>query len=177
MEKYKLLTFSEDYADEHNVPALECMTEEQYQKWLLTPSGTLNPDYEANKLLEEDYEKQWKDFWQHLTDKGYTIESGGRTFANTQEIPKDDLETLAYEKKVRALERIRNNYKVHSNMYANLGNSGDGFGESYSTYYLMEEFVEHNLVTVTDVDKSFYDTFHKANLNRLSLCNVFRIQE
>jgi hypothetical protein len=33
-EKYYLLTFSEDYADEHDVPALACMTEIEYKKWL-----------------------------------------------------------------------------------------------------------------------------------------------
>lgn len=39
----------------------------------------------------------------------------------------------------------------------------------------MEEFVPE-YVKVTEVDKNFYDTFHKAGLARLSLCNVFEIE-
>jgi len=33
MKKYYLLTFNEDWADEHYVPALECFTEEDFNKW------------------------------------------------------------------------------------------------------------------------------------------------
>lgn len=36
MEKYYLLTFSENWADEHDVPALACMNENEYEKWLKT---------------------------------------------------------------------------------------------------------------------------------------------
>ena len=32
--KYYLLTFNENWADEHDVPALACFNEEQYQKAL-----------------------------------------------------------------------------------------------------------------------------------------------
>jgi hypothetical protein len=172
-ENYKLLVFNQDYADEHNVPALECMSEEEYQKWLVTPSGELNPSYEETKALQEEYEKEWADFWQHLKDKGYTYQGEG----NTSKIPKEDIETLAYEKRVRALSRVRDNFRVHSNMYAYLGNSGECFEEDYSNLYLMEDFVDDGLVKVTDVDKSFYDIFHRAKLNKLSLCNVFTIGE
>lgn len=33
MEKYYLLTFNEDWADEHYVPALACMNDKEYKKW------------------------------------------------------------------------------------------------------------------------------------------------
>lgn len=32
--KYYLLTFNQDWADEHDVPALACFTETQYNEWL-----------------------------------------------------------------------------------------------------------------------------------------------
>lgn len=53
--KCYLLVFDEDYADEHDVPALACMTEEEYDKWLETPSGKLNPNYgeELAKYLQD----------------------------------------------------------------------------------------------------------------------------
>lgn len=49
--KYYLLIFNDDYADEHNVPALEVMTQEEFDKWKETPSGVLNKNYE--KELQE----------------------------------------------------------------------------------------------------------------------------
>jgi len=61
-------------------------------------------------------------------------------------------------------------------MSAYLGNSCESFEESYSNYYLMKEFVENNIVNVLEVDKSFYDIFHKAKLSNLSLCNVFTMK-
>lgn len=55
---YKLLTFCEDWADEHNVPALACMTEEEYNTWLQTASGELNPNFDEE--LKEWYEENKK---------------------------------------------------------------------------------------------------------------------
>jgi hypothetical protein len=81
--KYYLLTFDEDYADEHNVPALDCFTEQQYNKWLKTPSGKINPAYKTQLIKHEEYEKAWKDFWALLNGS-----------ANTGKIPSTDLETL-----------------------------------------------------------------------------------
>ena len=58
--KYYLLTFNEDWADEHNVPALACFTEEQYNKWLERPSGKLNKNYDQEmedfNLQKEKYD-------------------------------------------------------------------------------------------------------------------------
>lgn len=47
---YYLLTFNDDYADEHNVPALECMTQDEYEKWLEEPCTKLNPNYEEELI-------------------------------------------------------------------------------------------------------------------------------
>lgn len=49
MQKYFLLVFNEDWADEHNVPAQACFTEAQYNKWLESPLARVNPKYEEQK--------------------------------------------------------------------------------------------------------------------------------
>ena len=172
MSKYKLLTFNEDYADEHNVPALCIMSEEDYEIWLKTPSGTLNPNYESEKKASDDYYLTSKTFWKTLEDKGYATNG----IANTTKIPKDDLETLQLEKEFRALQYPRRIKRVLSNMYAYLGNGGECFEEAYSDLYLMEEFVNKGIVKVTDVDESFAKVFNDNRLYDLSLCNVFEIE-
>lgn len=104
MTNYYLLTFNEDYADEHDVPALACFTQEQYDKWL----------------------------------------------KNKQEVS------------------------------AWLGNSGDGFLEDKFTKYENGEPTGEECeewVSVFEVDESFYNTFHKANLDSLSLCSIFENYE
>ena len=129
--KYYLLTFNQDWADEHNVPALACFTEEQYQQWLERPSGKLNKNYEQE--LEE---------WYNTNKVEY------RSIHNSPQ-------------------------KVSSYINAYLGNGGDCFGESFSDLYLMKEFVADDIVKVLEVDQLFFDYFHKAELDDLSLCNIF----
>ncbi len=176
-EKYYLLTFNDDYGDEHNVPALACMNEEEYKKWLETPSGDINKKYDESLKKFKEQEEDNKSFWKMLEDKGYTLNGSG----NTGCIPKTDLETLKLEKEYRERHSYHNRIeypnKVHSRMNAYLGNGGDCFEQNYSNYYLMKEFVDNKIVSVLEVDKSFYDVFHKAGLNHLSLCNVFTINE
>ena len=167
---YKLLTFNQDYADEHDVPALAVMTNEEYQKWLKVKSGKLNPKYEEHYARWKANDDLQKNFWKTLKDNGIT---------NTdKKIPWDrpDLKKL--------VEDYRTNYKymscpskVKSFLSASLGNGGDGFGEKYSNYYLMEEFVKAGVVKVLDVSEDFAKTFKKANLEDLSLCNIFNEDE
>lgn len=93
--KYYLMTFNEDWADEHDVPALECMDEELFEEWK----------------------------------------------------------------------------KCKHSVRAYLGNNSDYFCEDIQGQngaQLMESVVD-----VTEVNKSFYDTFHKAGLSGLSLSNIF----
>ncbi len=173
---YKLLVFNEDYADEHNIPALACFTEDGYQEWLKSPSGRKNKDYEKQLIAYEEAEEKDKQFWQTLEEKGYVLNG----HPNTSMIPKTDIETLELEKEYR----IRNDYrtrikyptKVSSWMRSWLGNGGECFEEAYNHLYLMKEFVEKGLVKVYDVDENFYNMFNKAELSRLSLCNVFEIE-
>lgn len=171
--KYKLLTFNEDYGDEHNVPALCVMSEEEFHIWCITPSGELNPEYEAQTQALADYELANKNFWKMLEDKGYVCNGRG----NTGAIPKSDLETLQLEKEYRALKRPRFVSRVFSRLCAYLGNGGECFEENYTHLYLMGEFVQAGIVKVTDVDEAFANTFNAAGLSSLSLCNIFEIDE
>lgn len=172
--KYYLLTFDDDYADEHNVPALACMTEEEYLKWRKTPSGKLNPKYEEQKVAYEANEKRSKDFWALLKKEGAVLNGS----PNTGAIPKDRPDLIAAEKDYRKnYSHLRHPKRVFSDMNAYLGNGGDSFDDGYTYYYLMEEFVDAGIVKVTEVDESFHATFHRANLASLSLCNVFTIDE
>lgn len=171
MVKYYLLTFDQDYADEHDVPAIECMTEEQYNKWLETPSGKLNPKYEELMVNYNNYQEAKKDLdlriRSSLGDRWVTVQF--------TQWPPDLLKDYNELHKTYGYNSSwpRHPQKVRSFLRANLGNSGDGFEENFQHLYLMREFVEQGIVKVFEVNEDFYNTFHKAELKRLSLCNVF----
>ena len=165
--KYYLLTFNEDWADEHNVPALDCKTEEEYNNWLKTPSGKLNDDFQNQKLKYEENENLNNVFWETL--KKENIE-------NTMLIPKDRIDLINLEKRYRSnYKYIKYPSRVNSHINAWLGNSGDSFEEQFNNLYLMEEFAAKGIVEVTEVNENFYDIFHRANLSNLSLCNIFEL--
>lgn len=70
MKKYFLLTFNEDWADEHNVPAIACFTEKQYNNWLKKEQETYahlgnGGDCFLEELDDEDVTGQY------LVDKDY----------------------------------------------------------------------------------------------------------
>lgn len=173
--KYYLLTFNDDWADEHNVPALQCFNEKDYNKWLSEPAGKLNPRYEEQKKQVEEIEAQWKKFWKDLEINGFVLNGS----ANSGVIPKGH--PLELEKK--RLDNLPRNYgrsirRVFSYMSVNLGNNGDGFGEGYSEYLWNREFTEgrYSPVTVKEVSEDFYKTFKRAKLADLSLCNIFEFK-
>lgn len=169
--KYYLLTFNEDYADEHDVPALSCMTEEDYNKWLETPSGELNPNYEL-EIEEFNNNKKITDAFNIKAKQILGDNWGSKQFTTW---PKDLFEE--YKKLPKNNQWDYPKKLKDSNLYASLGNSGDGFNESYMNHYLMKDFVDNNDVEVLEVTEDFYNIFHKAKLDNLSLCNVFKINE
>jgi hypothetical protein len=161
--KYYLLIFNEDYADEHNVPAIACMTEEKYQKWLKTPSGELNENYESEmKIYNEELEK-YNNLIKQYQDKGIYNKSWSKFTEEELEWGHENPLEFSYDEPK----------KVTSNLNARLGNNGDFFEEDYEHLYLMEEFVDANLVKVTEVNEDFYNTFNKVNLSQINLCNIF----
>lgn len=155
--KYYLLTFKEDWADEINVPALACFNETQYNKWLNSKFCSENPDYEEQLKLFEEYQQKYEKFyndWNNTPDK------------STPEAFKWYRENYPHE-------RVEKPIKFESNIHAYLGNSGDGFNESFSDFLYGKDFVENNIVEVTEVTEEFFNLFHKADLSSLSLCNIF----
>lgn len=165
MKTYKLLTFNDDYADEHDVPAVAVMTEKEFEKWCKTPSGKKNPAYDEKKAIYDANEQLSTDFWKGLKEAGIT---------NTSLIPKDRPDLIKLEQDYRKnYKYMRPPNKVKSYLSANLGNGGEGFEEGYSEYYLLEEFIAAGIVHVFDVTEEFAKTFLEADLEGLSLCNIF----
>lgn len=164
---YKLLKFNEDYADEHNVPALACMTNDDYIKWLMTPSGIPNENYEQELIEYNNKVDLYKQSLQKWRDRGvYYKNFDDFTLEDRQYIKENPLEYIS--------ERDRPK-KCKSYLQVYLGNGGDYFKESYEHLYLMSEFVEHGVVKVMNVSEEFFNTFQKARLSDLSLCNIFAI--
>lgn len=163
--KYYLLTFNQDWADEHNVPALACFTEEQYQQWLERPSGKLNENYEQELEEYNSQKEKYNTFVKGMQEMNIYTKS---PLAFTPE------EKEWYDTNKVEYRSVHNSpQKVSSYISAYLGNGGDCFEENFSDLYLMKEFVADGTVKVLEVDKSFFDYFHKAELNDLSLSNIF----
>lgn len=162
---YYLLTFNEDWADEHNVPALDCKTEEEYNKWLESPTGEVNDNYEEELKSYEQNLKASELFKKQLIEKGLW----SKPKINYTKEEKEWYE----ENKVPLVYVHSKPVKVHSNIYPFLGNGGDGFGANFSDCPYNKDLVEGNIVNVFLVNEDFYNIFHKAKLSNLSLSNIF----
>lgn len=161
---YKLLIYSEDFGDEFNVPSLNVMTEEEYNKWLETPIGVFNENY------EQDIEKynasvfKYEKFIKEVRDKNLWTKS-----------PKDYTEEEALWMKNNEVAypshnpptRIKSSYII-----AYLGNMSDYFDEQFLDYEYFKDLVEDSTVKVFDIDEAFYNNFKKFRLDYISLCNV-----
>jgi len=164
MKNY-LLTFCEDYADEHNVPALNIMNEEEYNAWREAEAGLLNPNFDELKKAYRANEKRSTDFWKLLKDEG---------IENTSLIPEDRQDLKDLEKEYRYnYKYLHHPKKVNSYIHAYLGNSGEGFEDQFSDFYLNQELIDAKIVEVFEVSDEFVKIFNEAKLDRLSLCNVF----
>lgn len=166
MDKYYLLTFNEDFADKFDVPALECMTEEEYNNWLLTHSGELNPNYIEEKENWDLQIKAYEHFKEEMEIKGLYNKSL-LDYTNIEKYWYDN-NKVDYPNIWRAPKKMKKSY-----LRVFLGNSSDNFEDHYLDLCLMEEFVEQGLVEVKEVNKNFYDIFKEVKLNNLSLCNIF----
>jgi hypothetical protein len=159
----KLLTFNENYGDEHNVPALACFTEQEYETWLETEMINPNPKYEiqnAEYLLKMEKYNKFKD---GLTERGlWNKRKDAYTDEERQWVEDNNCEYV-YERPKRG----------ESLLYAYLGNSGECFGESYTHCRYGKDFITNGYVKVFDVNQDFYQYFKLANLDSLSLCNIF----
>jgi hypothetical protein len=164
--KHYLLTFNCDWADEHDVPALACFDEADYNKWLKTKCGKLNPKYEEQLKAYQEWNIKRVNILNRCKEE-LGVNWGRVQF---KDWPLDLREKYA---EIVGKSLYEPSKLSHSYIYASLGNSGEGFGESFEGYYLMEELVEDKTVKVREVSEDFYNTFNSNNLSRLSLCNVF----
>lgn len=160
MNKYYLLVFNEDFADEHNVPALACMNEDDYQTWLQSSVSRPNAKYEeelaeynSDREKYENYLKEGKKIYDELGIKAYR----------------------EYLSKNYVSSVLRKPKKGYSLIYAHLGNNGGEFGEMFDDYITGKDLVDDNTVKVTEVPEIFYTIFHENKLHDLSLTNVFNI--
>ncbi len=160
---YKLLIFNQDWADEHNVPALACFTEIEFEDWKISRLGKENLNYETELLDHQKKVAAWNNFVKEIDKKGFT-----KGVPNTQEEKR-----WWKENRVEYVSEYDKPKKGTSYLTAYLGNNGDGFSEDYDNYLTGQDFLETNIVSVHDVSEDFYETFKKVGLNHLSLCNIF----
>lgn len=174
MNKFYLLTFNDDYGDEHNVPALACFDQATFDQWLNSSLGTPNPNYEtqhqnytayqqARNLLNEKIKSVLGDKWGSVQFQNWPAE----LLTEYNSLPQQ----FGYDKSyINPPQKLSN-----CNLSAWLGNGGDCFEENYMNYSNCQELISNKHVTVTEVEESFYTTFHKVNLDSLSLCNIFEL--
>ena len=160
---YKLLIFNEDWADEHDVPALAVMSDKEYEEWLETPSGRLNKKYDEQLKLCDQLEERKREIDTIIQKSGYWNKGIDKYPEDLKELWKEYCDIGYIDEPVR----------VYSYIQAHLGNGGDCFGEQFSGLYLMKEFVEEGIVRIFEVSKEFAEIFKEANLETLSLCNIF----
>ena len=160
MNKYYLLTFNENFADEHDVPALACMNEDNYQAWLKSLVSRPNPTYEQELLKYnsereryENYLKEGKKIHEELGIEAYRKYMSKNYVSSVLQKPK----------------------KGYSLIRAYLGNNSEGFNEMFTDYETGKDLVDDNTVKVTEVPEIFYTIFHENKLHSLSLANVFNI--
>lgn len=166
---YKLLKFCQDYADEFNVVALECFTQENFDKWCNKPMGKINENYDIEL---EEFNKAKEAY------NTFIVEIRKRNLHNKR------VDTFTPEEK-EWYDKNRKPYvldyhapiRVISNLNAYLGNYSDGFSKTYDNLETGYDFIKAGIVEVFDVDASFYNQFHKSNLSEISLCNVFDIDD
>jgi len=166
--KYYLCTFNPDYADEHNVPALACFTEEEYNVWLESPASKINKNYDEELKAFNNSVEKYDTFQKGLKARDlYTKPPANFT---PEEKAWCDANYAPY------MSSYGGPKKGDSYLRAWLGNSSDCFGESYDNYLFMKDFVADNTVQVTEVNESFYNFFHAVDMSGLSLCNIFECE-
>lgn len=160
MQKYFLLVFNEDWADEHNVPAQACFTEAQYDKWLESPLARVNPKYEEQKA-SFDIAVAAQNKYDDLLRANYNKKGS---------VPQSEINAA----RVPYVNSIHDKpKKAFSYISARLGNNGQDFGESFADLLTGEDFVKDGVVQAYEVPKEFFEVFKEVELSDLSLCNIF----
>lgn len=163
-----LLTFNENWADEFDVTALACMTEEEFKEWKNKNLGIINEDYDKEIKEYEVKLKKRTEFVEELKKRNLYYTSYNHFTENEKK--------WYQENKVPALN-YRPTKLAECFISTYLGNSGEGFEEPFMNYEKARDLLEASIVHVTVVDDNFKAVFDAANLSNLSLCNVFEIDE
>jgi len=158
-KKYYLLTFNQQH-----IPAQSCMNEEEYHNWLESESGELNMDYGIQLKEYEDWKIQKDKYNQGRVERGLDKK-------RTSQLTGEDVEWIDNN---RVSPYKNKPLKVQSYLESYYNES---LGYDYSDYYQMKEFVNNDIVKVDEVTEEFYEIFNKTNLQKLSLCNIFNINE
>ncbi len=160
--RYILLTFNQDHGDEHDVPALACMTDTVFEKWKETKISVENPNYLTEKFEHEEKLRKWEEFNNELNRRKALIGTWD-----------SDLIVWQKENHVSHVSRYDGPSKGRSKLRAYLGNNSNGFGESYEQYLRCRDLIDAGLIMYYEVTEEFHKMFHKADLSNLSMCNVF----
>lgn len=174
--KYYLLTFNQDYADEHNVPALACFNQETYQQWLNLPLGQINKDYDQQLANYNNYNQAKKDISAQLEA---IVPNWMRVSSPNEKLPKDLYDQyknlhLTFGYKSTYIQKPKILKKCY--LYASLGNGGECFDEDYMHYKNHQQLIDAGIVKVVEVAENFYTCFNNHGLSSLSLCNVFELE-
>lgn len=161
----KLLKFNEYYGDEHDVSALACFTDEEFDTWCHTSMGKLNPNYEFEIMKHNERVEKYDSFIKNLQEKG--LHTKPFSSYTPEEKKWYDINKIEY------ISRWDKPKKASSYLHAYLGNNGEGFSESYDEFLTGQDFIDAGIVTVFDVSEEFYNTFHETNLADISMCNIF----
>lgn len=179
--KYYLLKFQEDWADEFDISAIACFTEEEFEEW----KETLLID-----ITEEEVPK-YKEWRKRLKKADKELEKAEKehhkVWASRMDALKDhklvgkDAEWLKSHAKYEKAQDIYSDtldwMDADCILYTYLGNYGEGFfdidrgiyhGELYA-----KELIDSGLIYVEEVSEDFYRDFHKHALDSVSLCNIF----
>jgi hypothetical protein len=160
--KYFLVQSSIDYGDEFDVNSLNCLTEQEYLDLLDKPLGEKNEYYQDDlliwKIYEKDHAEYIKLYKERLWNKHYI------------DYTKEDYEwiTLNSPKEPEFPKRYNDIYIV-----AKLGSQSEEFEEIFNNYDNILDLIDTGLVKVHVVNEDFYNLFHKADLKKLSLTNIF----
>lgn len=167
--KYYALTFNEDWADEHNIPALAVMNQDEYFTWLnasLT-EGKDSKEYLEAKALKEELMDDAKRYMYMRIDKTIPEEELNeiRSKERSNREAANNIHLYNYEKAYPAVHGCFGNHEV------TIGQDllDEGHRECSS-------LVERELVNVTEITEDFYNTFNKLGLSNLSMCNLFDLK-
>lgn len=163
----KLLTFDQSWADEHDVPALACFTDEEYTNWCESSMGKPNLNYDQELIDYDNKANRYKLYHDGMVERGLWHKTPHSLTPEEKQWHEENKENYPSD----------NPQKADSYIRAYLGNNGEGFGEYYSDYLTGQDLIDNNIVKVFDVSEDFHTTFHRANLSDLSLSNVFTISD